>query len=332
MDDVVFLNYKVQEDLEELVEGCRPDVTETNTHYIIQCPFCLNELNYTQHKLYILKDYSTGHCFRCGSSFFNKNEFKLNTPLSNLKAIKFNVKDPDECKFKGVDSIDIDYYVNAHKILKDGVDYLNYRYSRSKYIKDVTKIDGVLQFHEPKYNLIDNIENLKIKFRNGKVIVPFYWNNKCIYYQIRFTDPNRVPKYFNPVIDNKPLYSCPFNKGSDIAILCEGVFGAIAISFMTNFEYDVYATLGSVITDYQLKLLDTMRYSGVAVYYDKYDISRSNYIKLIRNNRLRYEMTKIIKSPYGDPETDYLSGIVPKLNKDDFSRSVFSGFKLGRLN
>jgi len=69
---------------------------ESKTHYIVECPHCNLELNYHKKKLYILKNYSVGYCFRCNTAFVSINEestlkFGLELPEPNIRLQDFKL-------------------------------------------------------------------------------------------------------------------------------------------------------------------------------------------------------------------------------------------------
>ena len=313
-----YLFHKITTKLKELVESCDTRI-ETKSHYLIQCPCCEEELNYHDAKLYIKKDYSTGYCQRCQSSYFNEEE-KIDpdvpVQLTDLCTPRLRAFDFINKKFS-VNTIDLSYY----DLAKDtgGENYLIYRYSKDKFYKDITGYSGVI-YKEPRIKLVDHAKQLGIKYRVNRVLIPYNWLGRTIYYQIRFTNPDAKPKYFNPVIENKPLYYCPLNTmNNSVGILVEGVFGAIAASFNYELKYNTYATMGSYLTDYQFWMLEQLGLQKLVLYFDDWDISYHIYKQLIKKNPLKFKNTEIIRSPLGDPEFDYLAGIKGTIHPIDWA-------------
>jgi len=199
-------NQRVLSNLKSLVQKS-DKIKENSTHYIIQCPKCLRELNYQKLKLYITKDYKVGYCFRCSTVY-------INSTLSIDFDIRYLLKDLiTKFKKEETSKIDVSYYFNS-----DPIYYNDFAYQ-------------YLINRNPKLN-IHEINKLGLRKRDNEIVIPFKdLDNKIIYFQIRYIEPPRKGlKYYNPK-GTKPLYIIKNEKMSADAIVCEGVFSAIASKY-----------------------------------------------------------------------------------------------------
>lgn len=279
----------IKTDLKKLVSESNPKLS--GNEYQIECPICKQlGYNYQKRKLYVKDDFSVGYCFRCGTKFKNKIDF------NNIgNDFVFNISKQKPKEFNGEEKIDVKYYLESDDFNKTGVKYLE---SRRSWLKE-------------------NYSELGIKFRNDRLIIPFFKGgdikNEVIFYQCRFYDPEKSGKrYLIPSSTNKPIYLSPNgNNNSKIMILCEGPFGAISIS--NSFpEYKCGAVMGSNISDYQLYLLSKMEITHFILYFDNEEINKK--AKKILSERFPFCSFISLKSPCGDPEDDLINNLVPKIN------------------
>lgn len=280
----------VNTDLRRLVE--EGNATHSGNEYRVECPVC-RELghHYEKRKLFIKDDFSVGYCFRCGTKFKHKIDF------NNLgNNFIFNISKPKPKEYKEEEKIDTSYYLESMNYNEDGVNYLKSR----------------------RIWLGNNYENLGIKFRNDRLIIPFFRNgdvkNDVVFYQCRFYNPEKSGKrYLIPKSTNKPIYLSPNgNNKSNTIILCEGPFGAIAIS-NTYPQYRCGAVMGSAISDYQIFLLSKMNINKFILYFDNEDINKK--AKKILSERFPFSTCISLKSPMGDPEDDLIHNVVPMINE-----------------
>lgn len=281
----------IHTDLRKLVE--EGNSTLSGGEYRTECPVC-RELghNYQKRKLFIKDDFSVGFCFRCGTKFKNKIDF------NNLgRDFKFDISKPKPKEYKEEEKIDVSFYNQADSFNQLGVDYLK---SRREW-------------------LFNNYNKLGIKFKNDRLIIPFFRNGningEVIFYQCRFYDPEKSGKrYFIPPSTNKPIYLSPNgNNDCSTIILCEGPFGAIAIS-NTYPQYKCGAVMGSNISDYQIFLLSKMNIKKFILYFD--DESINEKAKKILSERFPFCSVLSLKSPMGDPEDDLINGVVPVIDEN----------------
>lgn len=281
-------NQIIRTDLRKLVQESDPKFSGNEIR--CECPVCKQlGYHYEKKKLFIKDDYSVGYCFRCGTKFINKIDF------SNMSCnFDFNILTPHKKEYKE-EAIDVSYYDNAKSFDVNGVKYLG---SRRKWLSDNYKLLG-------------------FKFMYDRLIIPFFKNGDrngdVVFYQCRFYDPEKSGKrYFIPPSTNKPIYLPPIaSKTSDTMILCEGPFGAIAIS-NTYPNYRCGAVMGSNISDYQLFLLENMKINRFILYFDNDDINKK--ARKILSERFPFVKFISVTSPKGDPEDDLVYGVVPKID------------------
>lgn len=282
----------IKTDLKKLVSESNPKLS--GNEYQIECPICRQlGYNYQKRKLYIKDDFSVGYCFRCGTKFKNKIDF------NNLgNDFVFNISKQKPKEFTEDEKIDVQYYLDSEKFNQKGIDYLG---SRRPWLKE-------------------HYSDLGIKFRNDRLIIPFFRggfvNKDVVFYQCRFYDPEKSGKrYFIPPSTNKPIYLSPNgNNESNVMILCEGPFGAIAISNSYP-EYRCGAVMGSNISDYQLYLLSNMGITHFVLYFDNEEINKK--AKKVLSERFPFCRFISLKSPNGDPEDDLVKNVVPEINLDE---------------
>lgn len=251
-------------------------ITHTGDHdeYIIHCPFCKQE-NHTKHKLYINGDLEVGWCFICGRTFINiKDEIDISYDVPNFNQYM---------GYQGVNLVKLndpvwtlDRYYNEF----DDFDNRGYKYllGRHGFMKDLYKILG-------------------FKFMDGNIVMPFYYHDELIYYQIRFIGNTKI-RYFFPPIKRKPPYIIHRPRLKKV-IVCEGVYDAIACMIMAP-EFIPFAVLGSSVNDYQLEFLREYIPNEIVVYMDETEISKriANKIKSV----VDYCPIRIIPSDGEDPE------------------------------
>lgn len=282
--EIVKMNLR---DLVNQSENC----THSGSEYKIDCPICkqLGHNYYKKQKLYIKDDFSVGFCFRCGTKFLNKFDISKDSLDFLLNTSKPKPKEYKEEK------IDTSLYDNASNYNNEGIRYLG---SRRLWLKE-------------------HFNDLGLRFLNDRLIIPFFKdgdrNGEVMFYQCRFYDPERSGKrYFIPPSTNKPIYIPPIsNKSSDTIVLCEGPFGAIAISNKYP-EYKCGAVMGSNISDYQLYLLSKMNIKNFILYFDEDKINKK--AKKVLSTRFPFCNYTLITSPLGDPEDDLVSNKMPLLD------------------
>jgi len=257
-------------------ENYEGNLVHTGDHdeYIIQCPFCKSE-GHTKHKLYITGDLSVGFCFVCTRKFINiKDEIDVSYEVPNFNQYM---------GYQGVNLVKLndpvwtlDRYYNEF----DDFDNRGYKYllGRHGFMKDLYKILG-------------------FKFMDGNIVMPFYYHDELIYYQIRFIGNTKI-RYFFPPIKRKPPYII-HRPGLKKVIVCEGVYDAIACMIMAP-EFIPFAVLGSSVNDYQLEFLREYIPNEIVVYMDETAISKriANKIKSV----IDYCPIRIIQSDGEDPE------------------------------
>jgi hypothetical protein len=251
-------------ELQDLVE--EEYGTDANQEYYrCVCPRCKErnikkgELNYDHRNLSVNKDFTYGRCFRCEGVFKDKlHEFTqdLDTKLEDLEKVTQ--------KSFTLDRIDTKLY-DLYQNLSESEEGREYIIKRNRY-------------YDPVYNFCS------MKFKSPKLLIPYFdLSGKCFYYQFRYTDISLSPsgaKYFNPPIDNKPIYIVPSlskkmiwdNKG--VTILVEGALTAVALKLVVGDRVNVVALMGKVPTSYQIQYLNTIGlYGRVYVMMDETSLS-----------------------------------------------------------
>lgn len=216
----------------------------TTKDFVCECPECEEEDKYKL-KLYIKRDFTVGYCFICKTTFYNKedvvDELERTTKLKPFKPFRSNLIDYPE--------IDTTYYSESNPIDEVTEKYL---INRNPYL---------------------NYEKFKLRCRYNRVVIPFYYGDALVYYQIRFINPVG-PKYFNPVTEHKPIYMVPGQEITDTAILSEGTFDVMALDSMYGKEYTKIGLLGKTITASQLKLLQKYNFERYIIYLDETELSQ----------------------------------------------------------
>lgn len=262
-------NYEVEE-----IESFR----RSDGKFICNCPFCKSE-GHTKEKLYIREDDQVGFCFVCNRTYINvSDEVKVSMDPLKLNVPKF--KDKLEIIPMGDPEWNLDkFYEDFDEISEDEIDYLNKRH----------RFLGEGKIYE----------HLGFRSMDGNIVMPFYYGNDIIYYQIRFTKNNRIKYFFPPMpTGKKPPYVLE-NGNCKRIIICEGVYDAIALLLLAP-EYTPFAVLGSNITDYQLDFLREYMPEEIAIYMDETSISQK--IKDKVKSRIDYAKVWIYKSSGEDPE------------------------------
>ena len=255
---------------------------ENKVNYIIECPYCqdahLHDKSYdgpyTKHKLYVYKDFHSGHCFRCNQVFVNNDEsLNFDIPyhddvlkLTDFKLIKLSKPPWNLELFESFDEYD-----------EQGYQYLIKK--RHKYFKDLYKI-------------------LKIRFTKSNPVIPFYYKGELIYYQIKLAFGDSKIPYFSPPIEAKPAYIIGHGRNKKF-VVCEGTFDAIACLILYP-DRTPFAVLGSSITDYQLAMLRSYVPEDILVYMDNTELSIGVTNKI--RQYINYAEVNIQGSDGTDPE------------------------------
>lgn len=287
-DDAVILNNGDRTiylmDLESYIrdEISLGNFKESQKDYITQCPYCrdaylLNKEyieSYSKYKLYTLKDFSIGHCFRCDSIFINRTE-NINTEIDypdfSDKIDEFSLVKLDDpiwklntfYKFEEFDELGYDYLINK----------------RHKFFDKLTKI-------------------LNIRFSNHNPVIPFYFHNEFIYYQTKMAFGNSRIPYFDPPISRKPAYIIEHGNNKKF-VISEGTFDGIADLILYP-DRTPFCLLGSSITDYQLWMLRSYTPEDILVYLDSTELSK----------KVAQRISKVIT--YADISIRYSKGIDPE--------------------
>lgn len=257
-------------------ENYEGNLVHTGDHdeYIIQCPFCASE-GHTKHKLYITGDLSVAHCFVCSRGFVN---------IKDEVDVSYNIPSFNQYMgYKGFELVKLNdpvWTLDKYKYEFDDYDERGYKYliGRHGFMKDLYKILG-------------------FKFMDGNVVMPFYYHDELIYYQIRFIGNTRI-RYFFPPISKKPPYIID-RPGIRKLIVCEGVYDAIACMIMAP-EFIPVAVLGSSVNDYQLEFMREYLPDEIVVYMDETSISKRIAQKI--KSVIDYCPIRIIPSEGEDPE------------------------------
>jgi hypothetical protein len=287
-------NQRVLYNLKSLVQKS-DKIKENSTHYIIQCPKCLRELNYQKLKLYITKDYKVGYCFRCSTVY-------INSTLSIDFDIRYLLKDLiTKFKKEETSKIDVSYYFNS-----DPIYYNDFAYQ-------------YLINRNPKLN-IHEINKLGLRKRDNEIVIPFKdLDNKIIYFQIRYIEPPRKGlKYYNPK-GTKPLYIIKNEKMSADAIVCEGVFSAIASKYFFS-DKTIIAILGNRITNDQLNTLIELTPKRLFIFLDNNELS--NRLAFYLSNKLKLiDDIRVPSFNYNnDPEELLIKGV--KIDENKFNNII----------
>lgn len=235
-------------ELRDLVKADPSNENQLNSnlkYYRCVCPRCLErnkkkgDRNYDKKNLSINKDFNYGRCFRCNAIF-------LDPLLGGLSEVDTQIEvaeeDTAEFKVKGVNTAP---YQSAEDLpyTPEGCEYIQ---KRNRY-----------------YNC--NLNQFCLRYTQNKIIIPYFDpSGNIFYYQFRYIDVNKSPtksKYFNPTIDNKPIYiapdSCkkPVWKMDKPTIIVEGAMTAIALKITVGDNVNVLALMGKVPTNYQINFI-----------------------------------------------------------------------------
>lgn len=278
------------QDLKLLVE--KKATGQTTSHHIVECPGCAEILKLVRYKLYILKDFSVGYCHRCHSIFHNEESSAVETAEDKMTLIN---EDGETLERFKLETIDTSYYLGSSLESAEGIRYLADRY--------------------PELSV--RYKEFGIRFRRNKVVIPFYYNDALIYYQIRYIKPVDDKRYHSPPISAKPLYIIR-RPGSRKYMIVEGVFGAIAASFKYP-DVNIIAVLGSYLTNYQLWWLESLGPTCVYLYMDDKDNNETMLDKLLKRSPylFNWNNVQLLHSPNGDPEDDYKAGVCPIIITED---------------
>jgi hypothetical protein len=286
-------NHIVVFDLKEYVnsEMDANRYSETKDDYMVTCPYCVDAYKtnssyketYTKYKLYVKKDLSIGHCFRCGKIFVGNDDSidvdvpKIEEPISmrdfnlvKLNGSLWNLKLFDT--FDDYDEIGYNYLINK----------------RHHYFDKLYKL-------------------LNIKFSNHNPVIPFYFNGQLIYYQIKMAFGESKLPYFSPPISHKPAYILEHGDNKKF-VVSEGTFDAIADMILFP-DRTPFSILGSSITDYQITMLRTFVPEDILVYMDDTELSKKVADKISRY--IDYANISIRYSDGQDPE-EYLKYKISK--------------------
>lgn len=258
--------------------------SEKKNDFAVLCPMCMEEKrsqgikDYRKLKLWVIKDYGYGHCFRCGTVFLsddgsiNTNVKKLEKPvdMSNWKVSKL-----------GSDGYwSLDRFKEFDEYDQKGVDYL----AKER-----------LYLYRKMYKI------LGIRFKDSNPVLPFYYKGEIINYQMRIIDPKSKIKYYTPSCDHKNPYILE-SKDTSKWIISEGAFDAVACRLLYP-EYSAFAVLGSDITDYQIGMLRTYVPEEIIIFMDYTKLSYK--IKESIEKYINYAKITIHNSDGTDPEEHY---------------------------
>lgn len=248
-----------------------------NGEFICHCPFCKKE-GHTKHKLYIKSDMTVGHCFVCCRAFVHDN----NEVDTDFRVPNFGVYQGTQ--WQPVPLTDPEWSLDRFEYEFDDYSEKGYQYlvGRNPFLKDLW-------------------QPLGFKFWNDNVVMPFWYHDKIMYYQIRFTGKSKI-RYFFPPISAKMPYIIE-NGDNKQFIVCEGVYDAIAC-LIQGPQYTPMAVLGSHISDYQLYFLREYVPNKILVYMDDTEKSKGVADKI--RSVLDYCQVNIIPSDGTDPEENMM--------------------------
>lgn len=196
------------------------------------CPVCKAEkeaqgiISYDKRNLQIEEDKHFGFCFRCHTVFSDNSDKDV------IRLSDFSFKEPYK-----ISTLNCNFLLKKHSVEKG----INYVKQRNPFITD------------------EFIQKHRLICENNRIIIPFFYGNDMIYYQIRFIEVlEGKPKYFNPIIDHKPVYCLNFNPSKD-TIVVEGIFDAFALESVVDIKkYNIVAMIGCFVSDYQMFLFNQM--------------------------------------------------------------------------
>lgn len=286
-------------DLEEYTQGFIDDLLydEDEKDFHVECPHCLNAYKtdssydgpYTKRKLYVAKDFSIGHCFRCDRIFINTNErINLNVDLSSYDITQ---QEFSLVKLNGSDW-NLDLFDAFKENDDEGFEYLVTK--RHKYMRQLKSV-------------------LKIRFLNHNPVIPFFYRGQLIYFQIkRINAQHGQMPYFSPPITHKPPYIIEHGDNRKF-VICEGVFDAIACLILYP-DRTPFAVLGSTITDYQIAMLRTYLPSDILVQMDNTELSKNVAARISKH--INYANISLHPSSGLDPEEILKLDIANKLESE----------------
>ena len=268
-------------DLLKLVSDSGRRVKDSSKHYIVQCPLCMESLGYYKSKLYITKDYSTGWCHRCETTFKTPEAKRIDT-ISKY-TISRRLVAPKLCfnkpKLSLIRCSDLSYYYDSSEYMEDNINYV------------LSRNTGLT--HEV-------VNKLKLRYRPNQVILPVIYNDELIHYQIRYINPI-FGSYFHPEIDKKGIGIINTNNNTSRKyIIAEGYFSALA-AHMLYPEYIGIWSMGKYYTEYQVELLYNLIPEKILVYLDetKYSV---RLIETLKSSGKFMSNMEYIPSSGEDPE------------------------------
>lgn len=259
----------------------------TSGEYHIECPLCVQELNYHKEKLYINGEITVGHCKRCSRSFVH---------ISN--ELTFDVHGPSEDHQEKFDLVKLNHPIwnlDLYRNEFDDFDEKGYDYLVNKRHKYLGELSRALHF----------------KYHNHNIVIPFFFHGELIYYQVRYINGRNIGfPYFNPPIDKKFPYLIEHGDNKKF-IISEGVFDVIADLIMFP-DRTPMGILGSSITDYQIEILRSFNPSDILVFLDETKLSAKVAKKI--SSVLNHIPVGIIPSDGTDPEEHLKYKIKNNLN------------------
>lgn len=284
------------EDLKQLViDNYKNKFRPGLKYYRVVCPRCLDrnrmkgEYNYDHRNLSINKEFTFGFCFRCEGIYVDEMSgatSKVDTEINSFRGSSiydFNIE-----------RINTEPYDKALPISLH-TDAIKYITNRNKY-----------------YNI--TTDQFKLRYKTNKIIIPYMdLSGTPFYYQFRYIDVTKSPtnsKYFNAVINNKPIYIAPDSIGKPVwkvrndTILVEGALTAIALKIVLGDSVNVVCIMGKVPTLYQITFLKWLGLVGnVYVMMDETSLSSTVVGELVTNKI----HAKIIPSDGRDAEEMLMS-------------------------
>ena len=252
-----------------------------NGQYVIRCPLCKDE--HTKEKLYIKEDFSEAFCFLCNRIYINVTD-EIDTSYE-VPDIFSKMIIPGHLEMPVIEDPKWSLEKFQYEFSDSNPAGEKYLKSRHKYCLGLAKLLG-------------------FKYWGEHIAIPFMWEGKVIYYQIRFNgvshDSGKIRYFFPKIKDGyKPPYIINHEVKENKLIIVEGVFDALAALIMAP-SYIPVAVLGSSISDYQMGFLRDMVPSDIIVYMDETEISARVAERL--KSVINYCPIHIIRSEGEDPE------------------------------
>lgn len=259
--------------------------TEDKDDYKMICPHCVDAYlsdrsydgPYEKYKLYVTKDFSIGHCFRCGRIFVHNDDslrFDIPVPEPPISLVDFEL-----VKLNGK-IWNLELFNEFEDFDEEGYNYLIKK--RHVHFKKLYKL-------------------LNIKFSNHNPVIPFYFKGELIYYQIKMAFGDKGIPYFSPPITHKPAYIIEHGENKKF-VISEGTFDGIADLILFP-DRTPFCLLGSSITDYQITMLRTYVPEDILIYMDDTELSYKVAERI--NQYINYANIEIRHSNGQDPE-EYL--------------------------